>query len=94
MDTQDHEMAINTLKAELELEVNCTVEAIEDLRANLLELERLLANRQYEEASAFGYQEIGTGFVYLQRCLGGVEQLHGDEQLLVKEKESAEGVIE
>ena len=95
MNTQDHEIALNTLRTEIELEMTCTVEAIEELRSSLLELERLLANRQYEEASAFGYQEISAGFVYLQRCLGGIEQLHGDEQLLLKElPENTESPVE
>lgn len=74
-----------SIKSELDLEVACTLEGIEELRGHLEQLERLIQDKQYDAASAAGYNEISGGFVYVQRCLGGIEELHLDEQLLVKE---------
>lgn len=74
-----------SIRSEIALEVSCTLEGIEELRGHLEQLERLIQDQHYEAASAAGYNEISGGYVYVQRCLGGIEELHLDEQILVKE---------
>jgi hypothetical protein len=85
MSFKEYVDAAVSIRSEMLLEVSGTLEAIEELRAHLEQLETLLANRQYEEASAVGYNELSASFVYIQRCLGGVEELNLDEQVLVKD---------
>ena len=83
-----------SIRNELSLEVSCTLEGIEELRAHLDQLETLIQDKQYEAASAAGYNEVSGGFVYVQRCLGGIEELHLDEQLLLKELARVRGCTE
>jgi hypothetical protein len=85
MSINEYVDAAVALKREMDLEISCTLEGVEELRNHLEQLETLLQNRLYESASALGYHEVSTGFVYVQRCLGGIEELHLDEQLLVQE---------
>lgn len=85
MSFKEYVDAAQSIRSELGLEASCTLEGIEEFRAHLEQLERLIQDKQYEAASAGGYNEISGSYVYVQRCLGRLEELHLDEQLLVKE---------
>jgi hypothetical protein len=84
----------SAIAEEMKLEVSGSLVAIGELRNQLDELERLLTGEEYERASLLGYQEIAVGFVDLQRCLGGVQALTMDEQLLVGEVSRSRGCSE
>jgi hypothetical protein len=48
-------------------------QAIDALRKALRKLSSTLDARQYEKASALGYEEVASEFVFLQRTLGGLQ---------------------
>lgn len=48
-------------------------QAIDALRRALSKLSTALDARQYEKASALGYEEVASEFVFLQRTLGGLQ---------------------
>ncbi len=48
-------------------------QAIDALRAALKQVSAALDARQYEKASALGYKEAASEFVFLQRTLGGLQ---------------------
>ncbi len=54
-------------------EVVGVAQAIDALRRALSKLSTALDARQYEKASALGYQEVASEFVFLQRTLGGLQ---------------------
>jgi hypothetical protein len=54
-------------------EVVGVAQAIDALRKALSKLSAALDARQYEKASALGYEEVASEFVFLQRTLGGLQ---------------------
>lgn len=54
-------------------EVVGVAQAIDALRKALSKLSSALDARQYEKASAIGYKEVASEFVFLQRTLGGLQ---------------------
>lgn len=54
-------------------EVVGVAQAIDALRRALSKLSTALDARQYEKASALGYEEVASEFVFLQRTLGGLQ---------------------
>lgn len=54
-------------------EVVGVAQAIDALRKALSKLSSALDARQYEKASALGYEEVASEFVFLQRTLGGLQ---------------------
>jgi hypothetical protein len=53
--------------------VGGVAQAIDALRKALSKLNSALDARQYEKASALGYEEVASEFVFLQRTLGGLQ---------------------
>jgi hypothetical protein len=51
-----------------------TLQAIGDLSRELKNLKTLLSNGEYEKASSLGYTKIASDFIFLQRCLGGLQK--------------------
>jgi hypothetical protein len=54
-------------------EVVGVAQAIDALRKALSELSSAIDARQYEQASALGYEAVASEFVFLQRTLGGLQ---------------------
>ncbi|HKY40311.1 MAG TPA: hypothetical protein VJN18_30465 [Polyangiaceae bacterium] len=54
-------------------EVVGVAQAIDALRRALSKISMALDTRQYEKASALGYEEVASEFVFLQRTLGGLQ---------------------
>jgi hypothetical protein len=54
-------------------EVVGVAQAIDALRAALKQVSSALDARQYEKASALGYEKVASEFVFLQRTLGGLQ---------------------
>lgn len=78
--TTDAEIILSARTAELEaiddtvfVEVAGVSQAADDLRKALDTLDGLLADRQFDKATALGYREIASAFIFLQRTLGGLQ---------------------
>jgi hypothetical protein len=54
-------------------EVVGVVQAIDALRTALNQIRAALDSRQFEKASALGYEKVAEEFVFLQRTLGGLQ---------------------
>ncbi|HYQ42574.1 MAG TPA: hypothetical protein VER11_11425 [Polyangiaceae bacterium] len=54
-------------------EVVGVAEAIDALRTALKQISAALDNRQFEKASAIGYEKVAEESVFLQRTLGGLQ---------------------
>jgi len=85
MSLQEYVAVANAIASEITGEVSSVMEAANELRTQLTALEQALQDQDYGHASMLGYQEISLAFVDLQRCLGVVQALFLDEQLLVTE---------
>lgn len=46
-------------------------QAIGDLKEALYKVEKSLDERQFEESSQLGYQNVASAFIFMQRTLGG-----------------------
>jgi hypothetical protein len=53
-------------------------QAVFELKKSLKELTKLMEEEKYEEASSLGYRGVTTNFVFLQRCLAGIQSLAMD----------------
>jgi hypothetical protein len=47
-------------------------QAIDYMIQNLNQIKRHISSREYESASNAGYTDISSNFIFLQRCLGGL----------------------
>jgi hypothetical protein len=54
-------------------EVVGVAQAINALRAALKQVSAALDARQFEKASALGYEQVASEFIFLQRTLGGLQ---------------------
>jgi hypothetical protein len=85
MSLQDFVDAATAIAREMEQEASSTMSAADELRNQVATLEQALREKDYERASMLGYQEISLAFVELQRCLGGVQALLIDEEIVIGE---------
>lgn len=60
-------------------------QAIDDLRKALNEVETCIDRRQFEAAADVGYDSVSSGFVFLQRTLGGLHERCMDKTKIVQE---------
>lgn len=60
-------------------------QAMDLLRKDLDQVSRLIDSRAYEAAAQLGYEGIASNFVFLQRCLGGLQSSCLDRDFLVSE---------
>lgn len=66
------------------MEVVGVAQAVSELRSSLSRIEALLDERRFEEASACGYGEISSNFVFLQRTLAGLQAAEHKKQEIVQ----------
>ena len=66
-------------------EVVGVAQAIDTLRRALTKISMALDARQYEKASALGYEEVASEFVFLQRTLGGLQGACLEKERLVQD---------
>jgi hypothetical protein len=59
--------------------------ALDDLRKALAEVEGNLADREFEKAAKLGYSSVSSGYVFLQRTLGGLQVAYNDKCSIVSE---------
>jgi hypothetical protein len=50
-------------------------QALDELRNALVEVGACLGSRDFEKASALGYDSVSSGFIFLQRTLGELNNL-------------------
>lgn len=60
-------------------------EATNRLKSALDQMSQCLDLKQFEKASQLGYQEIGQEFIFLQRCLGGLNDVISQHQKLTQD---------
>ena len=59
-------------------------QAIDQLRTALDKIDKAVDDRNFQEASAIGYKDAASAFVFLQRTLAGVQQLEHDKVELIQ----------
>ena len=59
-------------------------QAIDDMRKALNEVESCISRRQFEKAADLGYDSVSSGFVFLQRTLGGLHERCMDKTKIVQ----------
>lgn len=62
-----------------------TAQALDELRKALVEVDACLGNRDFEKASALGYDSVSSEFIFLQRTLGELNGLCLDKAAIVQE---------
>ena len=60
-------------------------QAMGEMREAFAKLEEHLDRRNYEEAAQMGYEELASGFVFLQRCLAGLQRSCNDRDAVIQE---------
>lgn len=60
-------------------------QALHQLRKTLNALEKSLNERNYEEASRLGYNDVAHEFIFLQRTLGGLQGCIHERQKLIQD---------
>lgn len=66
-------------------EVVGVMQAISELRKALDEVEACLDRRQLEKAADLGYGSVSSGFVFVQRTLGGLNGVCSEKAIIVQE---------
>ncbi len=66
----ENENSINEIDENLRHDSLGIAQAIDQLKQALEKVEDAINNRDFEHASALGYHEVSSEFVFLQRCLG------------------------
>ena len=67
------------------MEAAGVTQALDDLRKALAAVECGLANREFDKAASLGYSSVSSGYVFLQRTLGGLQVAYNDKCSLVSE---------
>jgi hypothetical protein len=60
-------------------------QAMDLLRKDLEQLSAQLDARRYEQAAQMGYESLSSNFVFLQRCLGGIQAACADRDSVIQE---------
>jgi hypothetical protein len=69
----------------LMMETVGVAQALDDLRKALVAVDDCLANRDFEKAAALGYSSVSSGYVFLQRTLGGLQVAYDDKCAMVSD---------
>ena len=72
---------INTIDDCFYADMSGVAQAVAQLKGALDKVSSCLNQREFEQASALGYNEISSEFIFLQRCLGGL-----NDTVMKKEK--------
>ena len=76
---------IATVDDQLMHDVVGVAQAIDDMRKALNEVESCISRRQFEKAADVGYDSVSSGFVFVQRTLGGLHERCMDKMRIVQE---------
>ena len=60
-------------------------QAVGQLKEALGKVEKYLNQREFEQASDLGYSDVSSEFIFLQRCLGGLNDTVMQKEILVQE---------
>jgi len=60
-------------------------QALDQLKEALKEVAVCLDRREFEKASSLGYSDVSSEFIFLQRCLGGLNQTVGKKTELIQD---------
>ena len=67
-------------------------QAVRELRVNLDKVDKMLNQRRYADAAQMGYEEISSSFIWLQRELGGLNDVQNEKDSLIGEIAVTSGV--
>jgi hypothetical protein len=67
------------------MEAAGVAQALDDLLKALAAVECGLANKEFERVAALGYGSVSSGYVFLQRTLGGLQAAYDDKYSIVSE---------
>lgn len=76
---------LEEIDEELMIEVVGVVQAMDQLRKALDELQEKLDARKFSEAAALGYGSIASEFIFLQRTLGALQEASDEKDGFVSE---------
>ncbi len=62
-----------------------TAQACGQLKEALDKLDQLTHIREYEKAAQLGYEAIASEFIFLQRCLGGLNSANMSKDILIQD---------
>ncbi len=60
-------------------------QAIGQLKEALEKVEGCIDRREFEKASSLGYSDVSSEFIFLQRCLGGLNNTVVQKQKLIQD---------
>jgi hypothetical protein len=60
-------------------------QALGQLKEALVKVDSCLDRREFEKASSLGYSDVSSEFIFLQRCLGGLNDTVGKKQKLIQD---------
>jgi hypothetical protein len=60
-------------------------QALGQLKEALEKVDSCLDRREFEKASSLGYSDVSSEFIFLQRCLGGLNNTVGQKQKLIQD---------
>jgi hypothetical protein len=64
---------IDAVDQDLMMDIVGVSQALDELRKALDEVNSCLCSREFERAAALGYSSVSSGFVFLQRTLGALQ---------------------
>jgi hypothetical protein len=76
---------IDAVDDEIIMGVVGVAQALDELRKALKEVDASLDSRNFEDAAALGYRSVSSGYIFLQRTLGGLQSAVHRKQSLVSE---------
>ena len=60
-------------------------QALGQLKEALDKVDKCLEKRQFSKASSLGYSDVSSEFIFLQRCLGGLNDTVGEKEEVIQE---------
>lgn len=76
---------IDAVDEALIMEVVGVVQALDELRKALDEVDVCLDNRDFDKAADLGYRSVSSGFIFLQRTLGALKSQNDQKIVVVSE---------
>ncbi|MEM8969165.1 MAG: hypothetical protein AAGE93_22300 [Bacteroidota bacterium] len=89
---QEFKPALEKLDNEFVGQTIGVARAMDEMRKNLDAIEEVLDRREHDRAAQMGYREISSTFIWLQRALGGLQDVQNHKHTLVAEIAMASGV--
>ena len=77
--------SIHNIDESFYADMSGVAQAVGQLKEALGKVEKYLNQREFEQASDLGYSDVSSEFIFLQRCLGGLNDTVMQKEILVQE---------